>query len=287
MLDRDVALLRHPGFQDDVGGAMLGDPEEEVKGILAPVLQHGQLPILVEVVDPSARDELNISLGKCGEERLGGCRRRRDGARERHQEGDLALLASSASREIVVEEKGGLAGGRRALEWRPADADHGAPGLELLEQLPHPPRSGHRVELVAGLGEARRRAHVVVGAECHDEDVGLVLAGVRRHTSVLRIDRRDRLIGEANTGLDEIAVRKPDGVGCLPPEHDVQLRVAEDEGVSLLDQDHVGVFAELLREDRRQLETAEPRPEHDYPGRHVRPLSLPVRAARPCSRRGP
>ena len=65
----------------------------------------------------------------------------------------------------------------------------------------------------------------------------------------------------------------------LPPEHHVELRVAEDEGVALVDQSHVRVLAELVGEDRRQLEAAEPRPEYDYPFRHTGDPSVSNRSA--------
>ena len=108
--------------------------------------------------------------------------------------------------------------------------------------------AGDGVELVAALGEPRRRVEVVVGAERDDEDVGLVEAGVGRHAPRLRVDRGDRLLQEAHAGLRDVAVREADRVGRRPPEHHVELRVAEDERVALVDQRHVDVVAERLRQ---------------------------------------
>ena len=52
---------------------------------------------------------------------------------------------------------------------------------ERGEQLAQPLGAGHGVELVAALSEPRRGVEVVVGAERHDEDVGLVDAAVGGH----------------------------------------------------------------------------------------------------------
>ncbi len=53
--------------------------------------------------------------------------------------------------------------------------------------------------------------------------------------------------------------------GARTPEHDVELRVSEDERVARVDQRDAGFFAELLGEDGRELEPAKPRPENDDP----------------------
>ena len=148
------------------------------------------------------------------------------------------------------------------------------------QQLAQPLGAGDRVELVARLGEPRRGVEVVVGAERDDEDVGLVDAGVGRHASRLGIDRGDRLPQEAHAGLGDVAVREADRVGRRPPEHHVELRVPEDERVVLVDQRHVDVVAERLRQHGRELETAKARPEDEDPRRHAGDPTRPQPALR-------
>ena len=127
--------------------------------------------------------------------------------------------------------------------------------------------AGRRVELVLRLDQPGRRSEVVVGAERDHEDVGLVRAGVGRHMPRLGVDRRDLFPNEPHSGLDQVAVRQSHGVERRAPEHHVELRVAEDEGVALVDERHVGLVAERLRQPGRQLETAEPGPENHDPRR--------------------
>ena len=159
-----------------------------------------------------------------------------------------------------MQQQRGLARRRRALERRPADADDRAALRERGQHLAQPLGAGDGVELVAALGESRRGVQVVVGAERHDQDVGLVDAAVGGHAPRLGIDRGDRLLQEAHAGLGDVAVREADRVGRRPAEHHVELRVPEDEGVVLVDQGHVDVVAERLRQHGRELETSETRP---------------------------
>jgi hypothetical protein len=56
----------------------------------------------------------------------------------------------------------------------------------------------------------------------------------------------------------------PDGRGQRSPEHDVQLREPEDEGIALIDQHDVTLVAELFGQPGRQLKAAESRTkDHD------------------------
>ena len=156
-----------------------------------------------------------------------------------------------------------LARRRRALERRAADADDGVPAREVRQHLAQPLRSREGVELVPRLGETWCRVEVVVGAERDDEHIGLVNGGVGRHAPRLRVDGRDRFTNEPHARLRKARVRQPHGVGRGTPEHDIELRVSEDERVARIDQRDGGFFAELLGEDGRELEPAKPRAEND------------------------
>ena len=166
-------------------------------------------------------------------------------------------VAHAALGQVVVQQQRALARRGRALERRSADADDRLAAGERRAARRQPLRAGDRVELVARLGEPGRRVEVVVGAERDDEDVGVVDARVGRDPARLGIDRRDRLLQEADAGLGEVAVRKANRVQRRPPEHHVELRVAEDERVALVDQRDGDLVADRLRQHRRELEPAE------------------------------
>src|SRR5262249_53687180 len=136
-------------------------------------------------------------------------------------------------------------------------------------------RAGDRVELAPVLGEPGRPVEVVVGAERDDEDVRLVNPRVRGHAAPLGIDRDDRLADEAHARLRDRGVREADGVERRPPEHDVELRVPEDERVGRVDQRDVDLAGNLLRQRRRELQAAEAGAEdHDLQhGTILRPQS--------------
>ena len=128
--------------------------------------------------------------------------------------------------------------------------------------------AAHGVELVAPLGEPRRGVQVVIGAERHDQDVGLVNTAVGGHAPRLGIDRGDRLLQEAHAGLCDVAVCEADRVWRRPAEHHVELRVPEDERVVLVDQGYVDVVAERLRQHGRELESPKTRSEDDNAAFH-------------------
>ena len=90
------------------------------------------------------------------------------------------LLPDSPLDELVVEEERALERRRRALVRLAEDADQDRPAGERGQRVAHPLGPGDRVVLEAALGEARRRVHVVLGAERDDEDVGVVRASVGR-----------------------------------------------------------------------------------------------------------
>ena len=83
---------------------------------------------------------------------------------------------------------------------------------------------------------------------------------------MLRIDFANRALDELHTRLDDVRIRKPDGVGSRSPEHHVELREPEHERVALIDQNELDLVSELLRQPGRQLEAPEPGAEHDHVG---------------------
>ena len=167
-----------------------------------------------------------------------------------------------------MEEQSSLARRRRALERRSADAHDRAAGGERREHIAEPLRASGGVELVLARREPRRRREVVVGAECDDEDVGFVHAGGGRHAERVRVDRRDPLAQERDARLGEVGVGHANVLGGGAAEHDVELRVSEDERVARLDQRDAGLVAEGVGEDRRELEPAEPRSQDEDALRH-------------------
>ena len=134
---------------------------------------------------------------------------------------------------------------------------------ERREDVAQPLGAADGVELAPALREPGRCVEVVVGAEGDDEDVRLVDSSVGRHPPRLWIDRGDRLAHEADTGLGEVGIRQANLAWRLAPEHHVELRVAEDEGVVLVDQRDAGVAPERLGQESRELETAEARTQND------------------------
>jgi hypothetical protein len=140
---------------------------------------------------------------------------------------------------------------------------------ERGQHLADPLGAGDGVELVATLGEPGRCVEVVVGAERHDEHVGLVNLAVRGDAPRFRIERGDRLLHEAHARLCDVAVGEPNRFRRRAAEHHVQLCVAEDERVALVDQRHVDVVAKRLGQAARELEAAEPRSEDDHTARHL------------------
>ena len=143
--------------------------------------------------------------GEGGDQRLGCVRRRRHRCPERNHEGDLAAFPDSTCRQVIVEQQGGLARRRWALERGTADADDGSAAREFGQHVGQPLRAGDGVELVPGLGEPWRGVEVVVGAERDDQDVGLVHTGIGRDTTRGRIDRDDRLLQIAHAPATAIS----------------------------------------------------------------------------------
>ena len=114
----------------------------------------------------------------------------------------------------------------------------------------------------AVFGQAGGGVHRVVGAQRDHERVRLVRGDVGRGAARLGVDRRDRLAQEAHARLDDLRVGQPHRLGARAAEHHIQLGEAEHERVALVDQRHLDVVAQLLRQHRRELQPAEPRPQH-------------------------
>ncbi len=183
---------------------------------------------------------------------------------ERHHQVDLGLVADPSSREEVVHEQRGLARGGRALEGRRGDRNDDPASLEARDDVAQRERPVLCVELVAAFDEAGSRRRVEIGAERDHEDVGVEGARIGLDSLGSRIDRVDVRLHEPDAGLHDVGVVMVHR-GCRrSPEHDLELREPEDEGVGPVDEHDVDVVSELFREPRRQLESAEPRAQHHH-----------------------
>ena len=139
-------------------------------------------------------------------------------------------------REVLVQEERSLERRRRTLERLPEHRDEDAPAVELGQRVAQTLGPGQRVVLVAALLEARRGRHVVVRAHGHDQEVGVVDAGVGGHPPRDRIDADDPLLTELDAVLRDVAIRDPHRVGRLAAEHHLELGEAEMERVVAVEQ---------------------------------------------------
>src|SRR5262245_64468530 len=89
---------------------------------------------------------------------------------------------------------------------------------------------------------------IVIGTERHDQEVRVVARRVGRYPPRVRIDRGYRLLREAHTRLEEATIRQAHRFERSASEHHVELGVAEDERVAVVDQRDRDVLRELLRE---------------------------------------
>ena len=260
------------------GARCLGTPRKRSNGSSVPSSSTATLRAGIERADAAAGDEGDAALGERRLERRGGLGRRRHGRRSgitnEISQASRTPRAVSASSSSSAHSLG--AGGH--LNGAPQTPIDRAALRERRDDLGQPLGAGHGVELVAALGEARRGVEVVVGAERDDEHVGLVDSRVGGHPPRLGIDRGDRLLQEPHAGLGDVAVGQPHRLGRRAPEHHVELREAEDERVALVDQRHLDVVAERLREHRAQLQPAEARAENEDARVHRATLSAIARA---------
>ena len=157
---------------------------------------------------------------------------------------------------------------RRTLVRCAAYADERVALRERGQDIAQPVRSGHRIELV-DVGQSRRRRDVVVGAEGHHQVVAIVRAGIGGHATGRRVDGGHRFAQQAHAGLDEVAIRMAHRVERGVAEHHVELGEAEDERVALVDQRHLHLIAQRLRQDRAQLHAGKAGAQDRDPRAHV------------------
>ena len=98
----------------------------------------------------------------------------------------------------------------------------------------------------------------------------------------LGVDGGDGLLQEAHAGLEDLAVGEAHGLERCATEHHVELGVAEDEGVALVDQRDLDLLAERLREHGGELETAEARPQDNDATLHAAELTERQSGIVPC-----
>ena len=241
---------------------MARNPEEQVERQLLPVAERGHATLRIEGPDDALRVPLDAELLEPLEQHGGGRRRRRNRLGHGHHERDLGRLAQPASHELVVQQQGGLARRGHALVRGGGDPDDDAAAREPVERLPRGDGTLHRVELVAGLSQARRLLGSQVGAERDNENLGLERAG--RGLDSLRggVDGQDVGLHEPDARAGEVPIEVPHLIWLLPSEKHVELREAEHEAVGSIDQHDVGVAAELIGESAGDLQAPESGTQH-------------------------
>jgi hypothetical protein len=232
---------------------VFGHAEEQPVRQLTPIVEDGDTPRGIQGRHPAVGEKPDPALGEGLDQRFGGIGRWRHRARERKDQGDLTVGANTPLAEVVVQHQHGLARGGRAFVGRAADADErralGERGQHSAQML----GAGDRVVLVTVGDEARRGFEVIVSAQRHHDEVRVVGAGVGTHSAGNRVDRGDCLATATNARLDNAAVGQPDRLWRGVPEHHVELRVAEDERIALVDQGHLRAVAQRLRYQRGEL----------------------------------
>ena len=200
---------------------------------------------------------LDAPLGEPVAEHL----RDRAGHRDRalHREGrrHLHRVADAALREVLVQQEGSLERSRRALERLPEDRHQHPPAIEIGQRVAKPLGAGERVVLVPASLEARRGGQVVVGAERHDDEVGVVRACVGGDSPCGRVDAGHRLLAELDAVLREVAVVELHLLGRLTAEHHLKLGEAEEESVVAVDKRDANRVRDRLGEPRRELQATE------------------------------
>src|SRR5262249_40544015 len=83
-----------------------------------------------------------------------------------------------------------------------------------------------------------------------------------------RVDRAHRRLDEPHPRLVNAPVLVAYGVRVCAAEHDVELRVAEDEALGLIDEHDLDLVAELHRQTAGHFETAKTGAEH-HDSRHT------------------
>jgi hypothetical protein len=172
-----------------------------------------------------------------------------------------------------VEQQRALIGRRRAFERNPQDRNQHPPAGERRQDLTQALCAGDGVVLVTVLHKARRGGRVVIGAQRHDQDVGLVGAAVGDHVTGLRIDRRDLFLAELDPASRDVPIRVADLFAGLPAEQDLQLGEPEDERVILVNEGDVHLIAQRRRQPRGQLQPSETGTQDQYMQHHAGSMS--------------
>ena len=241
--------------------------EEEVVADLAVVAQHGDLPSGIECPD---RDRTGDSMARSANAARNASDAAGDGGTgtgSGRTNVIVGLLPQTAFGQQVVHQQRRLARGGRALERGRCHPDDHPSALERRQHVTAREGTGLGVELVTALLEARRRRHVEIGAECHDQHVGVEGAGVGLDPLGRRIDGLDRRLHESHTGLDDVGVavtnpRRSDGRTSRRASR--SRTRSRRSGRSAQCRSSV---AELVGQRRRQLEPSEAGAEHDDPHR--------------------
>ena len=139
-----------------------------------------------------------------------------------------------------------FAGCRRAFERRPADGDENAALGERRKDFTQTRRAGKGIEL-GGVCHSRRCGKIVVGSERDDQEIRFMGSAIGRDALRNGIDQRDRFLEKTHAGFHEFLIRQSHRVGPRMPEHHVELREAEIEGVALVNQRHFDVVAKRLQ----------------------------------------
>jgi len=189
--------------------------------------------------------------------------RDRDRGRHRADHTDLRCSSDAALHQIVVQQQRAFERGRRALVRMAEDPDQDPAGLELRQRVAHSLCARERVVLETRCLEARSSRIVVIRSERDDQDVGFVGLLVSRDAPRLRLDRRHLLLTELDPRFRDVAVVEDDFVPGLAPEQDVQLRVAEVEGLAPVDERDAKVVGGL-GEARRELQPCEAGTEYQH-----------------------
>ncbi len=156
-----------------------------------------------------------------------------------------------------MQQQGSFAGRRRALERSRGHTDDRAAVREARKHVAKAFRASDGVELVAAFDKPRRDGEIIVRTQRNDQIIGLILTLVRADGSRHRVDRRDRFLAKAHSGLRDVPVSDSHSVRLFTTEHHIEFRKAEHKRVVLVDQGQVELITQRLREDCAQLEAAE------------------------------
>ena len=220
---------------------------------------------------------LDAPLGESVAEHLRDRAGHRDGALHREGRRHLHRVADAALREVLVQQEGPLERSRRALERLPEDGDKHSPAVEIGQRVAKPLGAGERVVLVPASLEARRGGHVVVGAERHDDEVGVVRACVGGDSPRGRVDAGHRLLAELDAVLRDVAVVELHLLGRLAAEHHLKLGEAEEERVVAVQKRDPNRVRDRLGEPRREFQATEAGAEDQDMLLHQVPTPAPPR----------